>query len=141
MNPECKICGMMRSTVDGLAPFGPACVKGGKHEFPEVDNKFTIENRKVDNEGFEYALEVFFNDVVEATVRYVKGKSYGQDPEQYYKDQLGHWKENFNTLLKERDVMVGENIVKMIHDNGRDIEIAINDLLNYADYLITNQKK
>lgn len=33
-NPECLVCGLMKSTIDGLAPFGPQCVKGGKHEFP-----------------------------------------------------------------------------------------------------------
>lgn len=41
---ECKTCGLLKSTVDDLAPFGPACVKGGKHEFPK-EHKITCHHR------------------------------------------------------------------------------------------------
>lgn len=41
---------------------------------------------------------------------------------------------------KEERKSIGENLIKMVHDNGRDIEIAMNDVLRYADHLITNQE-
>lgn len=34
---------------------------------------------------------------------------------------------------------VAENIIKIINEHGQNTEIAVNDLLNYADHLITNQ--
>jgi hypothetical protein len=39
-NPECRRCGILKSTVDGLAPFGPECSKSDpslKHDFPNAE--------------------------------------------------------------------------------------------------------
>ena len=42
-NPECKTCGLLKSTVDGLAPFGPKCVGEGQHDFGiEVERKIYL---------------------------------------------------------------------------------------------------
>ena len=53
-NPECKICGILYSTVKSLAPFGPKCVKESKHDFGDiVRNQESINNQllyKEDNE-------------------------------------------------------------------------------------------
>jgi len=41
---------------------------------------------------------------------------------------------------KEIRKEIGEKILEMYHYNGRDQEIALNDILRYADYLITGQE-
>ncbi len=39
-NPECKRCGILKSTVDDLAPFGPGCTKDIlPHDFPATNEK------------------------------------------------------------------------------------------------------
>ena len=45
-NPECKRCGLLKSTVYGLAPFGPNCSKLDpkiKHNFGEEISHPTTE--------------------------------------------------------------------------------------------------
>lgn len=76
------------------------------------ESKLTEIKGKLDPET-DYVLEAFFNDVVEATLRYVKGKNYGQDPTEYFKEQLGHWEGNLarhiaNIQAQERERVVGE---------------------------------
>ena len=34
-NQECKKCGLLKSTVYDLAPFGPKCLNEGKHDFDD----------------------------------------------------------------------------------------------------------
>ncbi len=59
-----------------------------------------------DEEWYDYPLEAFYNEVVEATMRYIKGKGYGEDPETYLKKQLSHWEENFKEIFKAHDLKV-----------------------------------
>lgn len=53
-NPECKICGILYSTVKILAPFYPKCVKDNKHDFGDIiRNQESMNNQllyKDDNE-------------------------------------------------------------------------------------------
>lgn len=44
------------------------------------------------------------------------------------------------TIRQEERKKVGQNIIKIHTENGRDEEIALNDILNYADHLITGQE-
>lgn len=39
INPECENCGLLKSTVEDLAPFGPDCEKGKRHKFPPQPNQ------------------------------------------------------------------------------------------------------
>lgn len=48
---------------------------------------------------WEYAINAFYNDVVEACVRYIKGKGNGEDPNTYMSKQLAHWEGNLKSTI------------------------------------------
>lgn len=97
--PCCWKCDRGDEGIDGN--WHPACANTACacHTSTETKEELDPESDRI--------LELFFNDVVESTIRYVKGKGYGQDPTTFFKEQLGHWEGNLarhiKSLLSERD--------------------------------------
>lgn len=55
---------------------------------------------------------MFYNDVVEAVIRFIKGKSYGENPNDFMNSQIGHWEQNLQksfeiALATERERVLG----------------------------------